>query len=85
MNAHIGEVHTAPVLPTPEKERAPDQVASSDLNLTPVLGEGREEPPSSQLVDPPSPGSLEKCDICGETFIGKTLKRAFEIPHAHGS
>ena len=79
LNAHIGEVHTAPVLPTPEKERAPNQVAEllltpggigpgkershppiSDINLTSVLGEGREEPPSSQLVDPPSPGSLWK-------------------------
>ena len=33
LNAHIGEVHTAPVLPTPEKERAPNQVA--ELLLTP--------------------------------------------------
>ena len=35
----------APVLKTPEKERLPPPI--SDRSLTPVLGEGREEPPSS--------------------------------------
>ena len=41
LNAHIGEVHSAPVLPTPEKERAPHQVA--ELLLTPISGEKNEE------------------------------------------
>ena len=35
----------APVLKTPEKERSPPPIP--DRSLTPVLGEGREEPPSS--------------------------------------
>lgn len=35
----------APVLKTPEKERLPPSIL--DRSLTPVLGEGREEPPSS--------------------------------------
>ena len=39
LNAHIGEVHSAPVLPTPEKDRAPDQVA--ELLLTPISGQRR--------------------------------------------
>ena len=51
-------MHASSVLKTPEKERS--HPPTSDLSLTPVLGEGREEPPSSQLVDPPSPGSLWK-------------------------
>ena len=33
LNAHIGEVHSAPVLPTPEKERAPDQ-APGELRMS---------------------------------------------------
>ena len=33
-----------PEVPTPEKERLTDAI--DDLHLTPVLGEGREEPPS---------------------------------------
>ena len=41
LNAHIGEVHSAPVLPTPEKERAPDQIA--DLKLTPPVHNMRTE------------------------------------------
>ena len=41
LNAHIGEVHSAPVLPTPEKERAPDQV--TELLLTPISGQRKEE------------------------------------------
>ena len=40
LNAHIGEKHTGLILPTPEKERAPDQIA--DLVLTPIHGQ-REE------------------------------------------
>ena len=38
----------APVLKTPEKERSPPPMP--DRSLTPVLGEGREEPPSSALT-----------------------------------
>ena len=41
MKAHIGEVHSDPVLPTPEKDRAPDQVA--ELLLTPISGQRKEE------------------------------------------
>ena len=33
LNAHIGEVHTAPVLPTPEKERAPIRLLYFFLHL----------------------------------------------------
>ena len=41
LNAHIGEVHSDPVLPTPEKERAQDQIA--ELLLTPISGQRKEE------------------------------------------
>ena len=41
LNAHIGEVHSDTVLPTPEKERSPDQVA--ELILTPISGQRKEE------------------------------------------
>ena len=41
LNVHIDKVHSAPVLPTPEKDRAPDQVA--ELLLTPISGQRREE------------------------------------------
>ena len=76
LEIHTDDMHASSVLKTPEKERS--HPPTSDLSLTPVLGEGREEPPSSQLVDQPSSSSLEKfkCDICGETFIGKTFKSA---------
>ena len=58
LEIHTDDMHASSVLKTPEKERS--HPPTSDLSLTPVLGEGREEPPSSQLVDPPSPGSLWK-------------------------
>ena len=79
LKIHIDDMHASSELKTPEKERS--HPPTSDLSLSPVLGEGREEPPSSQLVDPPSSSSLEKfkCDICGETFIGKTLKSALRF------
>ena len=67
LNAHIGEVHSAPVLPTPEKERAPDQAA--ELLLTPISGQRKEE--DTHLHD------VSGCDLpmkprgsakCGKTF-----------------
>ena len=39
LNAHISDRHTT--LPTPEKERAPDQVA--ELLLTPISGQRKKE------------------------------------------
>ena len=48
------ESQHVPVLKTPEKELSPPP--SSDLNLTPVLGEGREEPP----VSPSTPLAAEE-------------------------
>ena len=45
LKTHIADKHTVPVLKTPEKERSLPPI--SDLTLTPVLGEEREEPLSS--------------------------------------
>ena len=45
LKIHIADKHIFPVLKTPEKERSHPPI--SDLNLTPVLGEEREEPLSS--------------------------------------
>ena len=50
MNAHIGEV------PTPEKERAPDQVA--ELLLTPISGQRKEEDTISSPLH-----TLHICDL----------------------
>ena len=58
------ESQHVPVLKTPEKELSPPP--SSDLNLTPVLGEGREEPPSS----PSTPVAAEET---GATPVATSL------------
>ena len=67
LNAHIGEVHSAPVLPTPEKERAPDQV--TELLLTPISGQRKEEDTHLHAVSicdlPMKPWGSAKC---GKTF-----------------
>ena len=67
LNAHIGEVHSAPVLPTPEKERAPDQV--TELLLTPISGQRKEEDTHLHAVSicdlPMKPWGSDKC---GKTF-----------------
>ena len=67
LNAHIGEVHSAPVLPTPEKERAPDQV--TELLLTPISGQRKEEDTHLHAVSicdlPMKPWGGAKC---GKTF-----------------
>ena len=47
LNAHVGDLHTT--LPTPEKERAPDQIA--DLLLTPIHEQRRV---SGTMPSPPS-------------------------------
>ena len=55
LNAHIDDMHTSPTLPTPEKERAPDQIA--DPLLTPIHGQRKEKdtipslPPFSVVCD----------------------------------
>ena len=41
LKVHIGVMHAAPVLPTPEKERASDHIP--DLALSPIHGERSEE------------------------------------------
>ena len=41
LKTHIVDMHAVPNLPTPEKERS--HLPISDLNLTPVCGETREE------------------------------------------
>ena len=56
LNAHIGEVHSDPVLPTPEKERAQDQVA--ELLLTPISGQRKEEDTISSPLH-----TLHICDL----------------------
>ena len=70
LNAHIGEVHSAPVLPTPEKERAPDQAA--ELLLTPISGQRKEEDTHLHYVSvcdlPMKPGGGTKC---GKTFANE--------------
>ena len=70
LNAHIGEVHSAPVLPTPEKERAPDQAA--ELLLTPISGQRKEEDTHLHDVSvcdlPMKPGGGTKC---GKTFANE--------------
>ena len=67
MNAHIGKVHTAPVLPTPEKDRAPDQVA--ELLLTPISGQRKEDDTHLHTVSvcdlPMKTGGSDKC---GKSF-----------------
>ena len=55
LNAHVGDLHTT--LPTPEKERAPDQIA--DLLLTPIHGQRKD---SGTLPSPPSFLSVV-CDV----------------------
>ena len=70
LNAYIGEVHSAPVLPTPEKERAPDQV--TELLLTPISGQRKEEDTHLHAVSicdlPMKPwGGAE----CGKTFANE--------------
>ena len=55
LNAHIGDLHTT--LPTPEKERAPDQIA--DLLLTPIHGQRKD---SGTMPSPPSSMSVV-CDL----------------------
>ena len=78
---HIADTHTVPALKTPEKERSLPPI--SDLILTPVLGESREEPPSSQ-----GPTEEFKCDyygdsgMCGKTFICKSDWR-YHIHEVH--
>ena len=82
LKTHIADKHTVPALKTPEKERSLPPI--SDLTLTPVLGERREEPPSS-----PGPTEEFKCDyyghsgICGKTFICKSDWR-YHIHEVHG-
>ena len=74
LNAHIGEVHSDPVLPTPEKERAQDQVA--ELLLTPISGQRKEEDTISSPLHtvhvcdlPKKSGGGAKCiDI---TYLGR--------------
>ena len=70
LNAHIGEVHSAPVLPTPEKERAPDQV--TELLLTPISGQRKEEDTHLHAVSicdlPMKPWGSAKC---GKTFANE--------------
>ena len=71
LKTHIADKHTVPALKTPEKERSLPPI--SDLTLTPVLGERREEPPSS-----PGPTEEFKCivhgpsGLCRKTFICKS-------------
>ena len=82
LRTHIDDKHTVPVLKTPEKERSLPPI--SDLTLTPVIGERREEPPSS-----PSPTEEFNCDyyghsgLCGKTFICKRDWR-YHIHEVHG-
>ena len=72
LNAHIGEVHSAPVLPTPEKERAPDQV--TELLLTPISGQRKEEDTHLHAVsicDLPMKPWERGSSKCGKTFANE--------------
>ena len=70
LNAHIGEVHSVPVLPTPEKERAPDQVI--ELLLTPISGQRKEEDTNLHAVSVCDlPTKLGGSDKCGKSFTDK--------------
>ena len=64
----------APVLKTPEKERSPPPMP--DRSLTPVLGEGREEPPSSALT----PVAVE--ETMEEELAEPTVDVAYELSAA---
>ena len=78
LNAHIGEVHFAPVLTTPEKERAPDQV--TELLLTPISGQRKEEDTHLHAVSVCDlPTKLGGSDKCGKSFTDKNDLRM----HAH--
>ena len=73
LNAHIDDMHTSPILPTPEKERAPDQIA--DLLMTPIHGQRKEEdtipslPSFSVVCDMPRTFfQLGRKPMCGKTF-----------------
>ena len=48
LKIHMEDMHTISTIPTPEKERVPDQIG--DLRVTPVHGKGRVE-----VASPPSP------------------------------
>ena len=82
LKTHIADKHTVPALKTPEKERSLPPI--SDLTLTPVLGERREEPPSS-----PGPTEEFKCivhgpsGLCRKTFICKSDLR-YHMHEVHG-
>ena len=72
LNAHIGEVHTAPVLPTPEKERAPNQVAELLLTpggIGPISRQRKEDNTQLSVCDlPTKPGGSDKC---GKSFTNE--------------
>ena len=57
LNAHIGDMHITPILPTPEKERAPGQIA--DLLLTPIHGQKKEED-NIPVIDERQKSPIEK-------------------------
>ena len=65
-------MHSAPVLPTPEKERAPDQV--TELLLTPISGQRKEEDTRLHAVSicdlPMKPWERESSK-CGKTFANE--------------
>ena len=76
LTAHIADMHTSPIMPTPEKERAPDQIA--DLLLTPIHGQRKEEdtipslPSFSVVCDMPKTFfQLGKKPMCGMTFTSE--------------
>ena len=76
LNAQIDDMHTSPILPTPEKERAPGQIA--DLLMTPIHGERKEDdtipslPSFSVVCDMPRTYfQLCKKTICGKTFTSE--------------
>ena len=78
LNAHIGEVHSDPVLPTPEKERAQDQIA--ELLLTPISGQRKEEDTISSPLH-----TVHVCDLPEKSGGGDaappTLPLVCDLPH----
>ena len=81
LKAHIRDMHSAPVLPSPEKEPSPDHIR--DLVLTPIHGQRNEE---DVLPSPPPPFSTcgLKLKSRGKPECGKISYSEDEhIRHVH--
>ena len=69
LKTHIGNVHSAPVFASPEKERSPDHIP--DLVLTPIQGQRNEEDAM------PSPPPFYVCRLKLKTKEGPECGKIF--------